>query len=315
MITNNANQQDSTNGQVESQNTDTNFEAMKEGFNSTNQAATDAMAEQTPASQPTEEPEKVAVKRPANRTGEEAKKPVKSTKKDRSMAATVENGRKFNANIATFVPEWLSNNTLIVLASLQAIVALAGELVAAVNDKLVMHGNILKDRFMLYDDIEALGTRVLNELKASGAPWTTIVRADHYVKKLRGERIIAIDPNEENANHISACQTTFVNKLEHFNGLITLVSTVESYDPIVADLQLAALKGRATQMASANESVDVSQAELTATRRERNKCFNEETVGLVDRYQTAKASAKAVYGVKSAEFKSIKGLEFRRIEE
>ena len=57
-----------------------------------------------------------------------------------------------------------------------------------------------------------------------------------------------------------------------------------------------------------------SQADLDAARRERNKCFNEPVVGLVDVYQTAKAAAKARYGVTSAEFKSIKGLTFTRIK-
>lgn len=189
------------------------------------------------------------------------------------------------------------------------------KLVAKVNEKAVLHGNILKVRFMLFNNIDAFGTRVLNELKTSGAPITTIVRANSIILKMRGKRVIAIDPNETDENHISACQTTFVNQLEHLNDLITLVSTVPGYNPVVADLQLTALIARATQMNEANENAEVSQAELSAARRERNKCFNEETVGLVDRFQMAKAAAKAVYGVTSAEFKSIKGLEFRRIEE
>ncbi|MCK7590929.1 hypothetical protein M0G43_10130 [Subsaxibacter sp. CAU 1640] len=285
--------------------TETSFEDIKQGINITNEAALAAIAERNNA----------AEKRPATRLGENDEQPIKSAKKDRSIAATVDNGKKFNANIATFVPQWLSNNALIVLESLLAIVVLAGELVTNVNDKVVMHGNLLKVRFMLFNNIDAFGTRVLNELKASGAPSTTIVRANHIILKMRGKRIIAIDPNETDEKHISACQTTFVNQLEHFNELITLVSTVPSYNPVVAELQLAALKLRATEMLEALENAEVSQAELTAARRERNKCFNEETVGLVDRFQTAKASAKAVYGTTSAEFKSIKGLEFRRIEE
>jgi hypothetical protein len=154
---------------------------------------------------------------------------------------------------------------------------------------------------------------ILNALKASGAPKGVIAQANHYVKKIRGQRIIAIDPNEENANHISVCQLTFVDKLEHYTILVNIVATEPLYEPIPEHLKVPALNERADRMNEANTLADISQAELDSYRRERNKCFNEETVGLVDRYLTAKDSAKAVYGVTSAEFKTIKGLAFRRI--
>lgn len=84
---------------------ETSFEDIKQGINSTNEAALAAIAERNNA----------AEKGPAKRLGENDEQAIKSAKKDRSIAATVDNGKKFNANIATFEPQWLSNNVLIVL--------------------------------------------------------------------------------------------------------------------------------------------------------------------------------------------------------
>jgi len=292
------------------------FVQLKEDLQKTNKAASEAKSEQNVADSQVSNPRTGIGKRLAKRTAsaEPAPPARKKRKQDKTMAATVANAKKFNARIGKFVPAWGSNNVLIVLLSMIALQQEAAMWVAKVAKSALEHATVLKKRQALYANLEAFATRIMNELRASGVTKGTIEQANHIIKKLRAQRIIAIDPDETDAKHISACQASFASKLGFYMELVDLVSDEPLYDPIVDDLKVPALVLRGEQMEEANADAYASQADVDADRRARNKCFNEKTVGLVDVYQTAKASAKAVYGVGSAEFRSIKGLEFTRIK-
>ena len=114
-------------------------------------------------------------------------------------------------------------------------------------------------------------------------------------------------------NRISACQTSYVNKLAHFGDLMALVLIEPLYDPVQDDLKHEALQARYDAMELANTDAKTTQSELDAAIATRNVLFNAEGSGLVDRALTTKNAVLAIFGSKSGEYKGVKGIAFDRI--
>ncbi|MGJ8592424.1 MAG: hypothetical protein ACSHXF_07745 [Aquaticitalea sp.] len=191
----------------------------------------------------------------------------------------------------------------------------AKDLEKEVCDTNSKHTVNLNKRGTFYRGLNTFGAQMVNMLKACGVDKQTLKQARKCLKKMQGVRIIPINPNRPQDKHISPAHTGFVDKLDLFGELIEIVSNYEGYAVVTGRLSEVAIRAHYVAINEANDAADTTEAEADAARRVRNAYFNTEITGLVDTYQRVKSIVKADYGTTSAEYKSISGLTFTRIQE
>lgn len=285
------------------------LETLREGFDANNALALAAQNEADASMELTKRSAKrIAVTEP---DGEPVRK--KKSHSEKGINPTLSSLQTLIIRLTTMGAAYVVNNALITLAALNAFYVMVQATVHDVVRLRTLNTKVLKGRYVLYMELLPFSTRVNNELKASGVSKETLERANSIIKKLRGQRVIALNPNETNGNRISACQTSYVNKLAHFGDLMALVLIEPLYDPVQDDLKHEALQARYDAMELANTDAKTTQSELDAAIATRNVLFNAEGSGLVDRALTTKNAVLAIFGSKSGEYKGVKGIPFDRI--
>lgn len=229
------------------------------------------------------------------------------------MALNITHGIQVVDYLITYGTNYNPSNTAIAVASLETMNTTGQDLLDSARAKMQEKKNTIQARQDVYGNLKTLATRILNELKASGAPLATIDKAKHYVLKIRGQRIIKINPNST-AKHISASQTSFTEQIQHLTDLINVLSTCTQYQPNIPELQLTALTNKRDAMKTTNNAVSTAQAVWSTSRIERNKFFNEPIKGYVDTFLAAKRAVKAIFGASSPQYHQISGLTFSRIK-
>ncbi len=230
------------------------------------------------------------------------------------MALNITHGIQVVDYLITYGTDYNPSNPAIAVASLQTMNDKGQDLLDNARAKMQEKKGTTQARQDVYGDLKPLATRILNELEASGAPQATIDNARHYVRKIRGTRIIKIDP-DSTANHVSASQTSFTEQIQHFTDLINVLTPCTQYQPNIPELQLTALVAKRDAMKTTNNAVSTTQAVWSTARVERNKFFNEPVTGYVDTFQAVKRAVKAIFGANSPQYHQFRGLSFRRIKE
>ena len=230
------------------------------------------------------------------------------------MALNITHGMQVVDYLLTYGNEYNPSNPAISIASLQAMNTTGQELLDTARANMQIKKEGIYARQGVYGDLNALFTRIINELEASGAPKTTVDNAKHYVKKNRGERIIKLDPNST-ANHISASQTSFTEQIQHFTDLINVLTACPEYNPNIEALKLTALIAKRDAMISSNNVVSTAQAVWSTSRIERNQFINAPYTGYVDTYLAVKRAVKAIFGANSAQYHQLGNLTFKRISD
>jgi hypothetical protein len=148
-------------------------------------------------------------------------------------------------------------------------------------------------------------------------PSTIITRIREVVHKIRGERAHKLtDSDRETANdttvkHISVSQTSFNERIEHFNQLIDLVSSQPAYTPAETDLTVASLTALLNEMRTSNNAVMAEIVPLTAARQERDILLFAPGTGMIDTALLVKEYVKAVFGTGSPQYRTVRHISFR----
>jgi hypothetical protein len=100
--------------------------------------------------------------------------------------------------------------------------------------------------------------------------------------------------------------------VEHFNGLIELVSSHAEYNPNETELKVATLQTYLTELKTANTNVVNSHKAWGNSRICRDNRLYADTKGLVDIVLDVKACVKSVYSSTSPQYEQISGIEFKR---
>ena len=228
------------------------------------------------------------------------------------MALNITHGIQVVDYLITYGTEYNPSNPAIAVASLQTMNTTGQELLNKAREKMQEKKLTTQARQDVYGDLKPLATRILNELEASGAPQATIDNARHYVRKIRGQRIIKIDP-DSTANHVSASQTSFTEQIQHFTDLINVLTPCTQYQPNIPELQLTALVAKRDAMQATNNAVSTAQAVWSTSRVERNQFFNQPVTGYVDTFLAVKRAVKAIFGANSPQYEQLGDLSFKRI--
>ena len=228
------------------------------------------------------------------------------------MANTINNIEMLAETLTVFIPGYAPSNPLLTVVAIEAKRQEALTLMIAVYDEVQNNSKSIINRHLYFDDLPNYSTRIVNALIASGASNETVKRARGYDNKIKGNRALKIKDDDE-AMHISVSQRSYAQLVEHFRNLVMLVEAEPLYDPHTDDLKVVELNLHLGKMEASNTRCNVSNIALSMARMERNQCFNEKRIGLIDVGLTAKNEVKAVYGASSPQFYMVSGLAFRRI--
>ena len=162
-------------------------------------------------------------------------------------------------------------------------------------------------------------TRVNSALKASDSTVQIDESAQTIIRKLRGKRASAKLTDEEKqaleaegkaVNQISVSQMGYDTRLDNFDKLISLLSTVPQYNPNEEDLKINSLKALYADLKTKNTDVVTAYIQLDNARNSRNVVLYKPLTGLVDLASDTKTYIKSVFGATSPQYKQVTKLTF-----
>lgn len=247
------------------------------------------------------------------------------------MASTSETGHAKNvANFddlisfalgygATFNPSKAS----LKVTALQTLSTSAKAAINAVNAALPAYSNAVAARETGFEPLSKLITRVMNALKATDTTEQVDESARTLVRKIQGSRATAKKTDEEKkalvaegkeTKEISSSQMSYDSRLDNFDKLIKLLTSVTLYAPNEADLKVTALTTVYNDLKAKNAAVVTATTPLSNARISRNDILYKANTGLVDIALDTKTYIKSLYGATSPQYKQISKLEFKAIK-
>ena len=243
------------------------------------------------------------------------------------MASTSETGHAKNVtNLESLITSATALGTSynpskdsIKLSALQTLLSTSKGALSAVNTAESAYSNAVDAREMEFEPMGKLITRVNNALKASDSSAQTDESAQTIIRKLQGKRanaklteeeIKALQAEGKEVTQISASQMGYDSRLENFDRLISLLSTVPQYNPNEEDLKIDSLRALHTKLKTKNTDVVTAYIQLDNARNNRNDVLYKPLTGLVDLASDSKMYIKSVFGASSPQFKQVSKLTF-----
>lgn len=175
----------------------------------------------------------------------------------------------------------------------------------------------INERKAAFADLRTLSTRLVNALESTNAPKALINDAKGYNKKIQGSRSATIesptDPNAPVPNTISVSQVSRDQLIQHFTGLIEVLTAEPSYNPNEADLKITALNTKKNLLISTNNAVSAAYTDYSNAIIARNKILYLQDTGLVPIALGVKKYIKSIFGTTSAEYIQVRKLPFRKL--
>ena len=105
---------------------------------------------------------------------------------------------------------------------------------------------------------------------------------------------------------------SFDSRIDNFDKLIKLLTSVTLYAPNEADLKVAALTAVLSDLKAKNLAVTNAEVPLNNARISRNDILYKANTGLVDTALDVKTYIKSVYGATSPQYKKISKIKFTK---
>jgi hypothetical protein len=243
------------------------------------------------------------------------------------MASTSETGHAKNVtNLESLITSATALGTSynpskdsIKLPALQTLHSNSKETLSAVNTAESVYSNAVDARELEFEPMGKLITRVNNALKASDSTTQTDESAKTIIRKLQGKRasakltdeeIKALQAEGKEVTQISVSQMGYDSRLENFDKLISLLSTVPQYNPNEEELKIDSLKALHAKLKTKNTDVITASIQLDNARNNRNEILYKPLTGLVDLASDSKMYIKSVFGASSPQFKQVSKLTF-----
>ena len=244
------------------------------------------------------------------------------------MTSTNETGHAKNVSnlddlisiITAYGATYNPTKTAIKLTALQTLSTNAKAAVNAVNAALPAYSNAVAAREVAFTPLNKLSTRVLNAIKATDTTEQVDDNARTLIRKIQGKRATPKKTEEEKAaaqaegkevKEISASQLSYDNRLDNFDKLIKLLSSITLYVPNEAELKVTALTTLYNDLKAKNAAVLAATTQLSITRIARNDVLYKANTGLVDIALDVKTYIKSLYGATSPQYKQISGISFK----
>jgi hypothetical protein len=244
------------------------------------------------------------------------------------MTSTNETGHAKNVSnlddlisiITAYGATYNPTKTAIKLTALQTLSTNAKAAVNAVNAALPAYSNAVAAREVAFTPLNKLSTRVLNAIKATDTTEQVDDNARTLIRKIQGKRATPKKTEEEKAaaqaegkevKEISASQLSYDNRLDNFDKLIKLLSSITLYVPNEAELKVTALTTLYNDLKAKNAAVLSATTQLSIARIARNDVLYKANTGLVDIALDVKTYIKSLYGATSPQYKQVSGISFK----
>ena len=244
------------------------------------------------------------------------------------MTSTNETGHAKNVSnlddlisiITAYGATYNPTKTAIKLTALQTLSTNAKAAVNAVNAALPAYSNAVAAREVAFTPLNKLSTRVLNAIKATDTTEQVDENARTLIRKIQGKRATPKKTEEEKAaaqaegkevKEISASQLSYDNRLDNFDKLIKLLSSITLYVPNEAELKVTALTTLYNDLKAKNAAVLAATTQLSIARIARNDVLYKANTGLVDIALDVKTYIKSLYGATSPQYKQVSGISFK----
>jgi len=242
-----------------------------------------------------------------------------SSTSETGHAKNVANYEKLIANVTALGTPYNPSKASLKLPALNTQLTAAKTAIAAVNSAEPAYKNAVSARDVAFAPLSKLITRVSNALKASDTTAQVDESAMTLIRKLQGRRATPKMTEEEKkvaaeagneVTEISSSQMSFDSRLDNFDKLIKLLTSVGEYDPNEPDLGIDALIAIYGDLSIKNSAVTLAAAPLTNARIARNDVLYKAGTGVVDTSVDVKTYVKSVFGATSPQYKTISGLKF-----
>ena len=234
-------------------------------------------------------------------------------------AKNVANFEKLIAETSAFGETFNPSKATLKLTALNTQLATAKAAIAAVNSAEPAYKNAVSARDAAFAPLGKLITRINNALKASDTTVQEDESALTLVRKLQGRRATAKKTEDEKKAlaaegkevvEISSSQMSFDSRLENFDRLIKLLSSIPAYAPNEKDLKVEALTALYNDLKAKNMAVINAETPLSTARIARNEVLYKQNTGIVDITVDVKNYVKSVFGATSPQYKLISNLKF-----
>ena len=234
-------------------------------------------------------------------------------------AKNVANFEKLIAETSAFGENFNPSKATLKLTALNTQLATAKAAIAAVNSAEPAYKNAVSARDAAFAPLGKLITRINNALKASDTTTQEDESALTLVRKLQGRRATAKKTEDEKKAaaaegkeivEISSSQMSFDSRLDNFDKLIKLLSSIPAYAPNEADLKVEALTALYNDLKAKNMAVINAETPLSTARIARNEVLYKQNTGIVDITVDVKNYVKSVFGATSPQYKLISNLKF-----
>ena len=247
------------------------------------------------------------------------------------MASTSETGHAKNVanldDLISFVTGYGAaynpSKATLKLTALQSLSTNAKNSINAVNAALPAYSNAVAARETAFEPLNKITTRVMNAIKATDTTDQVDESAKTLVRKIQGTRATPKKTEEEKAaakaagketKEVSTSQMSYDSRLDNFDKLIKLLTSVTLYAPNEADLKVAALTTLYNDLKAKNAAVVAATTPLSNARISRNDILYKANTGLVDIALDTKTYIKSLYGATSPQYKQVSKLEFKAVK-
>ena len=203
------------------------------------------------------------------------------------------------------------------IPQLEALLAEAKASLTDVLAKNTAYNSKVNERSVAFRDLKTFSTRLLNALHATEASPQLIDDAKGYNRKIQGQRKTTLKPVLEDADARapklnSTSHQSYVQMVNHFEGLISVLSSEPTYTPNETDLQIATLQTKKTILENKNEAVETAFTQISNSRNARNATLYDNKESIYEIATEVKKYVKSIYGTKSPEFSQVSGILFKK---
>ena len=219
-------------------------------------------------------------------------------------------GATYNPSMATITLSALTAMQATAKLKLDAVTALADVWKTATNNREI-------------ETLNSFSTQLQSILKTTDASQQTIDDFAFLINKMRGNSgnaakkaaaKSAIPNAEEDApKFISSSQQSFDQKIEHFGKMILILQGIATYAPNEANMQIAALQAKLTNLQNLNVTATKASADLKAARIDRNTLYYGANTGMLDTIKKSKNYIGGLYGKTSQQYKAAVAFKFIRV--
>lgn len=231
-------------------------------------------------------------------------------------AINVANFYDLKSRVAGFGPAYNPQKTALKLPQLTTLHSNANTAIATVLTANTVYNNAVNDRMSTFKPLKPLATRIIAALSATDATIEQIKDAKTINRKLQGRRAKAIpapvNPNDPVPANISASQQSYDSLVQHFLGLIALLSSIPSYIPSEPDLEIASLTTLSTTLAAKNQLVADAFTTVTNARIARNEILYNNPAGIYYIANSVKQYVKSVFNASSPQYKDVTAIKFTK---